>query len=166
MLSFQGQKRLRISEKTGSLHTSGQKRLITTIKIRINKLQLKCYSGVHFTILHTSFLPRKEIWCSYLHPRKEIWASYLHPRKEIWASFFFISKTTDEKKNANAFNERREYWVTCYVKSCVNMWTVCAQPDGSKSLLQSTGSSPSHFKSTLHISNYQAWTFIQAFTML
>ena len=46
-----------------------------------------------------------------------------------------------EKKNA--FNERREYWVTCYVKRCVNMWTVCAQPDGSMSSpLQSTGSSP------------------------
>jgi len=42
----------------------------------------------------------------------------------------------------NAFNERREYGVTCYVKRCVNMWTVCAQPDGSmSSLLQSTGSS-------------------------
>ena len=43
----------------------------------------------------------------------------------------------------NAFNERCEYWVTCYLKRCVNMWTVCAQPDGSmSSLLQSTGSSP------------------------
>ena len=43
----------------------------------------------------------------------------------------------------NAFNERREYRVTCYVKRFVNMWTVCAQPDGSmSSLLQSTGSSP------------------------
>jgi len=36
-----------------------------------------------------------------------------------------------------------EYWVTCHVKRCVNMWMVCAQPDGSlRSLLQSTGSSP------------------------
>ena len=43
----------------------------------------------------------------------------------------------------NAFSERREYWVTCYVRRCVNMWMVCAQPDGSmSSLLQSTGSSP------------------------
>jgi len=42
----------------------------------------------------------------------------------------------------NAFNKRREYWVTCYVKCCVNMWTVYAQPEGSmSSLLQSTGSS-------------------------
>ena len=36
-----------------------------------------------------------------------------------------------------------EYWVTCYVQRCVNMWMVCAQPDGSmSSLLQSIGSSP------------------------
>ena len=33
----------------------------------------------------------------------------------------------------NAFNERREYWVTYYGKRCVNMWTVCAQPGGSMS---------------------------------
>jgi len=33
--------------------------------------------------------------------------------------------------------------ILSHVKRCVNMWTVCAQPDGSlRSLLQNTGSSP------------------------
>ena len=63
--------------------------------------------------------------------------------KKNQVRFREIVNTCTETRAEKRINERREYWVTCYGKRCVNMWTVCAQPVGStSSLSQSTGSSP------------------------
>jgi len=52
-----------------------------------------------------------------------------------------INKCKERREMQNAFNERRGYWVTWYVRRCGSVWTVCTEPYGSmSSLLQSTGS--------------------------
>jgi len=63
--------------------------------------------------------------------------------KRAQVRFREIVNTSTERWAKKRIERTAWIWVTCYVKHCVNMRTVCAQPDGSmSSLLQSTGSSP------------------------
>ena len=59
--------------------------------------------------------------------------------------FCGIVNTCTKRREEKRKRIQRTAWILSHVlrKRCVNMWTVCAQTDGSKSsLLQSTGSSP------------------------
>jgi len=63
--------------------------------------------------------------------------------KKSQVRFCEIVNTCTERRAEKRI--QRTAWILSHVlrKRCVNMWTVCAQPDGSmSSLLQSTGSSP------------------------